>query len=159
MFEPANPTWTAYLRTIEAAAPSFGVQLAPAGVHDAAEIKQRVAVFAREPNGAVVVFPSPVTIRDRESIIAAAAEQRLPAMYPYSYFTVDGGFMSYGPSLLDGYRGAASYVDRILKGAKVAELPVQQPSKYQLVINLKTAKALNLTVPQSLLSTADEVIE
>ena len=133
--------------------------MTPAGVHDAAEIKQRVAVFAREPNGAVVVFPSPVTIRDRESIIAAAAEQRLPAMYPYSYFTVDGGFMSYGPSLLDGYRGAASYVDRILKGAKVAELPVQQPSKYQLVINLKTAKALNLIVPQSLLASADEVIE
>ena len=159
MFEPANPTWTAYLRTIEAAAPSFGVQLTPAGVHDAAEIKQRVAVFAREPNGAVVVFPSPVTIRDRESIIAAAAEQRLPAMCPYSYFTVDGGLMSYGPSLLDGYRGAASYVDRILKGAKVAELPVQQPSKYQLVINLKTAKALNLAVPQSLFASADEVIE
>ena len=139
MFEPANPTWTAYLRTIEAAAPSFGVQLTPAGVHDAAEIKQRVAVFAREPNGAVVVFPSPVTIRDRESIIAATAEQRLPAMYPYRFFTVDGGLMSYGSSLLDVYRGAASYADRILKGAKVAELPVQQPTKYELVINLKTA--------------------
>jgi putative tryptophan/tyrosine transport system substrate-binding protein len=159
IFDPANPSWTAYLRTIEATAPSFGVQLTPAGVHDAAEIKQRVAVFAREPNGAVVVFPSPVTIQYRESIIAAAAQQRLPAMYPYSFFTVDGGLMSYAPSLLDGYRGAASYVDRILKGAKVAELPVQQPTKYQLVINLKTAKALNLTVPQSLLARADEVIE
>jgi putative tryptophan/tyrosine transport system substrate-binding protein len=159
VFDPANPTWTAYLRTIEAAAPSFGVQLTPAGVRDAAEIKQRFAVFARDPNGAVVVFPSPVTDQYRESIIAAAAEQRLPAMYPYRFFTVDGGLISYGASLLELYRAAASYADRILKGAKVAELPVQQPTKYQLVINLKTAKALNLTVPQSLLASADEVIE
>jgi putative tryptophan/tyrosine transport system substrate-binding protein len=159
VFDPANPSWTAYLRTIEAAAPSFGVQLTPVGVRDAAEIKQRVAVFAREPNGAIVVFPSPVTVQYRESIIAAAAEQRLPAMYPYRFFTVDGGLMSYGSSLLDVYRGAASYADRILKGAKVAELPVQQPTKYQLVINLKTAKTLSLIVPQSLLASADEVIE
>ena len=159
VFDPANPSWAAYLRTIEAAAPSFGVQLTPAGVRDAAEIKQRVAVFAHEPNGALVVFPSPVTVQYRESIIAAAAEQRLPAMYPYRFFTVDGGLMSYGASLLDVYRGAASYADRILKGVKVAELPVQQPTKYQLVINLKTAKALNLIVPQSLLASADEVIE
>jgi putative ABC transport system substrate-binding protein len=105
------------------------------------------------------VFPSPVTNQYRESIITAAAEQRLPAMYPYRFFTVDGGLMSYGASLLDHYRGAALYVDRILKGAKVAELPVQQPTKYELVINLKTAKALGLSVPQSLLTTADEVIE
>jgi putative tryptophan/tyrosine transport system substrate-binding protein len=159
MFDPANAAWTTYLRTTEATAASFGVQLTPAGVRDAAEIKQRVAVFAREPNGAVVVFPSPVANVYRESIIAAVAEQRLPAMYPYRYFTIDGGLMSYGPSPIDGYKGAASYVDRILKGAKVAELPVQQPTKYQLVINLKTAKALNLTVPQSLLASADEVIE
>ena len=102
MFDPANPTWTAYLRTIEAAAPSFGVQLTPAGVRDAAEIKQRFAVFARDPNGAVVVFPSPVTDQYRESIIAAAAEQRLPAMYPYRFFTVDGGLMSYGASCFTG---------------------------------------------------------
>ena len=132
--------------------------MTPAGVHDAAEIKQRVAIFAREPNGAVVVFPSPVTIQYRESIIAATAEQRLPAMYPSRFFTVDGGLMSYGASLLEFYRGAASYVDRILKGAKVAELP-PQPTKYDLIINLKTAKALNLIVPQSLLASADEVIE
>jgi len=159
VFDPANPSWTAYLRTIEAAASSFGVQLTPAGVHDAAEIKQRVATFAREPNGAVVVFPSPVTIQYRESIIAATAEQRLPAIYPYRFFAVDGGLMSYGASVLEPYRGAASYADRILKGAKVAELPVQQPTKYQLVINLTTANALNLIVPQSLLASADEVIE
>ena len=159
VFDPANPSWAAYLRPIEAAAPSFGVQLTPAGVRDAAEIKQRFAVFAREPNGAVVVFPSPVTIQYRESIIAAAAERRLPTMYPFRYFAVDGGLMSYGSSLLDVYGGVASYADRILKGAKVAELPVQQPTKYDLIINLKTAKALNLIVPQSLLASADEVIE
>src|SRR5262249_53972595 len=138
IFDPSNPSWTIFLRSIESAAPSFGLQLTPAGVRDAAEIKQRVAAFAREPNGAVVVFPSPVTNQYRESIITAAAEQRLPAMYPYRFFTVDGGLMSYGASLLELYKGAASYVDRILKGAKVAELPVQQPTKYDLVINLKT---------------------
>ena len=159
IFDPANPSWAGYLRPIEAAAPSFGVQLTPAGVRDAAEIKQRVAAFAREPNGAAVVFPGPVTIQYRESIIAAAADRRLPAIYPYRYFAVDGGLMSYGAPLLDVYRGAASYADRILRGAKVAELPVQQPTKYELVINLKTAKALGLTVPQSLLASADEVIE
>jgi len=159
VFDPANPSWAAYLRTIEAAAPSFGVQLTPVGVRDAAEITQRVTAFAREPNGAVVVFPSPVTVQHRESIIAAAAERRLPAIYPYRYFAVDGGLMSYGASLLDLYSGAALYVDRILKGAKVAELPVQQPTKYELVINLKTAKALGLSVPSTLLAHADEVIE
>src|SRR6516165_3134099 len=147
VFDPANPSWAAYLRTIESAAPMFGVQLTPVAVRDAADIKQRVAVFAGEPNGAVVVFPSPVTLQYRESIIAATAEQRLPAMYPYRVFTVDGGLMSYGSSLLDVYRGAASYADRILKGAKVADLPIQQPTKYELVINLKTAKGLGLTVP------------
>jgi len=159
IFDPANPSWAGYLRPIEAAAPSFGVQLTPAGVRDAAEIKQRVAAFAREPNGAAVVFPGPVTIQYRESIIAAAADRRLPAIYPYRYFAVDGGLMSYGAPLLDLYRGAASYVDRILKGAKVAELPVQQPTKYELVINLKTAKVLGLTVPSTLLAHADAVIE
>jgi len=159
IFDPANPSWTVFLRTIESAAPSFGVQLTPVGVRDAAEIKRRIAAFAREPNGAVVVFPSPVTNQYRESIIIATAEQRLPGMYPYRFFTVDGGLMSYGASLLELYRGAASYVDRILKGTKVAELPVQQPTKYDLVINLKTAKALNLIVPQSLLASAAEIIE
>jgi putative ABC transport system substrate-binding protein len=159
VFDPANPSWTIFLRSIESAAPSFGVQLTPAGVRDPAEIKQRVAAFAREPNGAVVVFPSPVANQYRESIITAAAEQRLPATYPYRFYTVDGGLMSYGASLLEFYRGAASYVDRILKGAKVAELPVQQPTKYDLVINLKTAKSLGLTIPPGVMAIADEVIE
>jgi putative ABC transport system substrate-binding protein len=159
VFDPANPTWAAYLRTIEAAAPSFGLRLIPTGVRNVAEITERFAAFSRDPNGAIVVLPSPVTVQYRESIIGAAAGQRLPAMYPYRFFTVDGGFMSYGVRLLDLYRGATSYVDRILRGAKVAELPIQLPTKYELVINLKTAKALGLTVLQTLVARADEVIE
>ena len=159
VFDPANPTWAAYLRTIEAAAPSFGVRLIPAGVRDAAEITQRVAAFARDPNGALVVIPGPVTIGHRETIIVAAARQRLPTIYPYGVFTVDGGLMSYGPDLLDSNRRAASYVDRILRGAKVAELPVQQPVKYELTINIKTAKALGVIIPPGVLAIADEVIE
>jgi putative ABC transport system substrate-binding protein len=159
VFDPANATWAAYLRTIEAAAPSFGVRLIPAGVRDAAEITQRIATFARDPNGALVVLPSPVTIRHRETIIVAAARHRLPTIYPYRFFTVDGGLMSYGSDVLDSYRRAASYVDRILRGAKVAELPVQQPIKYELTINVKTAKTLGLALPDSVLARADEVIE
>jgi len=159
VFDPANPTWVAYLRTIEAAAPSFGVRLTPAGVRNAAEIIQRIAAFARDPNGALVVLPSSVTIQHRVSIIGAAARQGLPTMYPYRFFTIDGGLMSYGVRTLDLYRGGASYVDQILKGAKVAELPVQAPNKYELVVNLKTAKALGLSIPASLLGRADEVIE
>jgi ABC-type uncharacterized transport system substrate-binding protein len=120
VFDPANPTWAAYLRTIEAAAPSFGVRLIPAGVRDAAEITQRIATFARDPNGALVVLPSPVTIRHRETIIVAAARHRLPTIYPYRFFTVDGGLMSCASDVLDSYRRAVSYVDRILRGAKVA---------------------------------------
>jgi putative ABC transport system substrate-binding protein len=159
VFDPANPTWAAYLRTIEAAAPSFGVRLIPAGVRDAAEITQRVATFARDPNGALVVLPSPVTIRHRETIIVAAARHRLPTIYPYRFFTVDGGLMSYASDVLDSYRRAASYVDRILRGAKVTELPVQQPIKYELTINVQTAKTLGLALPDSVLARADEVIE
>jgi putative ABC transport system substrate-binding protein len=159
VFDPDNPTWGAYLRTIEAAAPTFGVKLTPVGVHDAAEIEQRIAAFGHEPNSALIVLPSPVAIQHREAIIAVAARQRLPAIYPYRFFTVGGGLISYGPDLVGLYGRAASYVDRILKGAKVAELPVQQPTKFELVINLKTAKALGITIAPSLLAAADEVIE
>jgi putative ABC transport system substrate-binding protein len=159
VFDPANPTWTAYLRTIEAAAPSFGLRLIPAGVRDTAEIAQRIATFARDPNGALVVLPGPVTVYHREAIVVAAARYRLPAIYPSRYFTADGGLMSYGSDLADLYRRGASYVDRILRGEKPADLPVQAPTKHELVINLKTAKVLGLTVPPSLLASADEVIE
>jgi putative tryptophan/tyrosine transport system substrate-binding protein len=159
VFDPNLPTWAPYLRSIETAAPTFGVRLTPAGVSDAADIEQRIAAFAREPKGALVVLPSPVTIQHRQSIIAATARHRLPAVYPYRFFTVNGGLMSYGVDVPDLYKRAASYVDRILKGEKPADLPVQAPTKYELVINLKTAKALGLEVAPTLLARADEVIE
>jgi len=159
VFDPDSPTWSQYLRTIEAAAPKFAIRLVPAGVRSVAEIEQRIAAFAREPNGALIVLPSPRTIQNRESVIAAAAQQRLPAIYPYSFFTESGGLISYGIKVIDLYKRAASYVDRILKGTKLAELPVEQPTTFELVINLKTAKALSLTIPQSLLARADHVIE
>jgi putative ABC transport system substrate-binding protein len=159
VFDPANPAWAAYMRTIETAAPSFNVHLTPAGVRNAAEIETNFTAFAREPNGALVVLPSPVNTQQRETIIAMAARHRLPAVYPYCYFVTNGGLMSYGVDLPDLYKQAASYVDRLLKGAKPADLPVQLPTKFEFIINLKTAKALGLTVPSSLLATANEVIE
>jgi putative ABC transport system substrate-binding protein len=159
VFDPANPAWAAYMRTIETAAPSFNVHLTPAGVRNAAEIETNFTAFAREPNGALVVLPSPVNTQQRETIIAMAARHRLPAVYPYRYFVTNGGLMSYGVDLPDLYKQAASYVDRLLKGAKPADLPVQLPTKFEFIINLKTAKALGLTVPSSLLATANEVIE
>jgi putative tryptophan/tyrosine transport system substrate-binding protein len=159
VFDPNISGWASYLRSIEAAAPTFGIRLTPALVRDAAEIKQRVAAFAHEPNGALVVIPSAIVVQHPQSVIAAAAQYRLPAIYPFRFFTADGGLISYGIDVPDLYRRAASYVDRILRGAKVAELPVQQPTKYELAINLKTAKALGLEVPHSLLARADEVIE
>jgi putative tryptophan/tyrosine transport system substrate-binding protein len=159
VFDPANPTWAAFLRTIEAAAPSFGLRLIPAGVRNADEITERIAAFARDPNGALVVLPSSLAIQHRRSIIGVAAMHRLPAVYPFRLFTVDGGLMSYGIRSLDLYIGAASYVDRILRGAKVAELPIQLPTKYELVINLKAATIAGLTIPPMLLVQTDEVIE
>jgi putative tryptophan/tyrosine transport system substrate-binding protein len=159
VFDPATPTWAAFLRTIEAAAPSFGLRLIPAGVRNADEIIERIAAFARNPNGALVVLPSSLAIQHRRSIIDVAAMHRLPAVYPFRLFTVDGGLMSYGIRSLDLYIGAASYVDRILRGAKVAELPIQLPTKYELVINLKAATIAGLTIPPTLLVHANEVIE
>ena len=159
VFDPANPTWAAFLRTIEAAAPSFGLRLIPAGVRNADEIIERIAAFARNPNGALVVLPSSLAIQHRRSIIDVAAMHRLPAVYPFRLFTVDGGLISYGIRSLDLYIGAASYVDRILRGAKVAELPIQLPTKYELVINLKAATIAGLTIPPTLLVQANEVIE
>jgi putative ABC transport system substrate-binding protein len=159
VFDPRLPSWTPYMRAIEASAPKFGMQLTPAGAHNATEIEHEIGMFAKLPNGALVVLPSPLTTTHRERIIALAARHRLPAVYPYSYFTASGGLMSYGVHLPDLYRRAASYVDRILNGAKPADLPVQQPTKFELVINVKTAKALGLKIPQSVLVRADRVIE
>ena len=125
----------------------------------ASEIEGAVTAFAREPNGGLIVLASPLSIVQRKLIIALAARHRLPAVYGLRFFVVDGGLISYGPDSVEPYRRAAGYVDRILKGEKPADLPVQAPTKYELVINLKTAKALGLEIPAILLARADEVIE
>jgi putative ABC transport system substrate-binding protein len=141
------------------AAPAFDVDPIQTPVRDAGEIKHAIETFAREANGGLMVLPDVSTTNYRDLIIALAARHRLPAVYPFRYFAASGGLMSYGSDLADVYRRAASYVDRILKGAAPGELPVQAPSKFELVINLKTANALGLTVPPLWLGRADEVIE
>ena len=141
------------------AAPAFDVEPIQTPVRDAGEIKHALETFAREANGGLMVLPDVSTTNYRDLIIALAARHRLPAVYPFRYFAASGGLMSYGSDLADVYRRAASYVDRILKGAAPGELPVQAPSKFELVINLKTANALGLTVPPLWLGRADEVIE
>ncbi|MFL6796293.1 MAG: ABC transporter substrate-binding protein [Xanthobacteraceae bacterium] len=144
---------------IQAAASPSGVELTPFDSHEPTEIERGVSAFAREPNGGLIVVVSSMATVHRELIIALASKHRLPAIYPYRYFAIGGGLVSYGPDLIDQYRRAASYVDRILRGEKPADLPVQTPIKYELVINLKTAKALGLGVSPTLLACADEVIE
>jgi len=144
---------------LQAAASSPAVELSPVNAGDPAEVERAVAAFAREPNGGLIVVVSSWATVHRELIIALATKHRLPAIYPYRYFVAGGGLVSYGTDLVDQYRRGAGYVDRILKGEKPADLPVQAPTKYELVINLKTAKALGLTVPETLLARADEVIE
>ena len=147
------------LGAIQSVAPSFGVELRPVGVADANEIERGITAFARDPNGALIVTVGPGAIRHREMIIGLAARHKLPAVYPYRFFATDGGLIAYGPDTIEPYRRAAGYVDRILKGEKPADLPMQAPTKYDLVINLKTARALGLDVPPQLLARADEVIE
>ena len=144
---------------IQTVASSLAVELSPIDTRNPAEIERGVAAFAREPNGGLIVVVNSAATVHRDLIIALAAKHRLPAVYPYRYFVGSGGLVSYGPNLIDQYRRAATYVDRILKGEKPAELPVQSPTKYELVLNLKTAKTLGLEIPPTLLSRADEVIE
>ena len=132
---------------------------ARAAADDVGEVEQVLAAFAREPNGGLIVTPSPLTGTRRDAIIAVAARLNLPAIYPFGFYSASGGLLSYGIDQLESVRGAASYVDRILHGANPGELPVQLPTKFQLVINLKTAKTLGLTIPESFLLRADEVIE
>jgi putative ABC transport system substrate-binding protein len=144
---------------LQGAAPSFGLELSPLDVRNQGEIERAVTAIAREPNGALIVTLSGLAISHRELIITLAARHRLPAAYAYRPFVVSGGLISYGPDIVDQYRRAAGYVDRILKGEKPADLPVQTPTKYELLINLKTAKALGLEVPMTLLAIANEVIE
>jgi putative tryptophan/tyrosine transport system substrate-binding protein len=144
---------------IQAVAPSVGVEVTAINLRDAGEIERAVTAFAGSPNGGLIVTGSALTLAHRELIIALAAQHKLPAVYCRRYYVASGGLISYGYDILQQYRGAAGYVDRILKGEKPADLPVQAPNKYELVINLKTAKALGLDVPHSLLARADEVIE
>ena len=148
-----------WLNGIESAAASFGIRLTATGVHDGADIERAITAFAAEPNGGLIVTPSAVTGVNRALIIGLAAQYRLPAVYPFRFFTAEGGLISYGIIGQEHWRQGAIYVDRILRGAKPADLPVQQASKFELVINLKTAKTLGLTVPPSLVARADEVIE
>jgi len=147
------------LGAIQSVAPSFGVELRPVNVRDAGEIERAVEGFARESNSGLIVLSGALAIGHRELITTLALRNRLPAVYPARSFVASGGLISYGPDSVDPHRRAARYVDRILKGEKPADLPVQAPTKFELIINLKTANALGLTVPPSLLARADEVIE
>jgi len=140
-------------------APSLGLEASPLNVSDAGEIERDIVAFARSPNGGLIVTSSPKALLHRDLIIALAARHRLPAVYTSRSYVTNGGLISYGPDILDQFRRAAGYVDRILKGERPAELPVQAPTKYELIINLKAAKALDLNSPPSLLARADDVIE
>jgi len=157
-----DPTSTASIgqfAAIQSAARSFGLEVSPLGGRDAREIEDTVTEFARGSNCGLISAATPLTINNRALIISLAARYRLPAVYPFRFLVADGGLISYGADTVDPFRQAAGYVDRILKGEKPADLPVQSATKFELVINLKTAKSLGLTVPSSLLSRADEIIE
>jgi putative tryptophan/tyrosine transport system substrate-binding protein len=158
LMHPETPANIGLLHAAEAAA-TTGVKVIPLGVHDPAEIERAVTVFAGETNGGLIVAPHAVTFANRDLIIGLAARYRLPAVYGFRNFATRGGLISYGTNPIEMFRQGASYVDRILKGAKPANLPAQFPTSYELVINLKTAKALDLTVPPKMLARADEVIE
>jgi ABC-type uncharacterized transport system substrate-binding protein len=158
--DPSNPAGNAEFGALQAAAPSLGIELRPADTREGAAIERAVAGFAASTNvGGMVVTPSATVSGNRELIVALAARYRLPAVYPYRYMVTSGGLIAYGPDPIDQYRRAAGYVDRILKGEKAADLPVQAPTKFSLIINLKTAKALGVSIPQALQASADEVIE
>jgi ABC-type uncharacterized transport system substrate-binding protein len=158
--DAALTSGTGQFAVIQSVASSVGVEVSPVNVHDPGEIERAVATFARSsPNGGLVVTSSALVVRHREVIVGLAARHKLPAVYYRRLFVDHGGLSSYGYDLLDQFRRGAAYVDRILKGEKPADLPVQAPTKYELVINLKTAKALGLEIPSSLLARADEVIE
>src|SRR5262249_10569146 len=149
----------AFLRAAEAVAPSLGVQVASIDIRAGVEIERAIATFANQPGGGVVVLPNPNTTANRASIIILAARHRLPAIYPFRFFAIEGGLMSYGIDQIDQWRGAAAYVDRILRGGKPGGLPVQAPTQFGLVINLKAAKATGVRLPPAFPLRADEVIE
>jgi putative ABC transport system substrate-binding protein len=157
--DPAIASGIGQFATVQAVAPSLGVELSPVDVRDTSEIERAVTAFAHSGNGGLIVTSSALASRYRDLIITLAARHKLPAVYGGRWFVTAGGLLSYGPDYIDQYRRAAGYVDRILKGEKPADLPVQSATKYELAINLKTAKAIGLTVPSSVLARADEVIE
>jgi putative tryptophan/tyrosine transport system substrate-binding protein len=160
LFNPKTAPYANYfLRSFEAAASSFAVEAIPTAVHDKSDLERAVKAFAAQPNAGLIAIPDAFITVHRDLIISLAARHRLPALYPFRLFVVNGGLVSYGIEPTDVFRQAATYVDRILKGSKPAELPVQLPTKYTLTVNLKTAKALGLTIPESFLQRADEVIE
>jgi ABC-type uncharacterized transport system substrate-binding protein len=157
--DPAITAGVGQFAVIQAVAPPLGLEVSAINVGDAREIERAVTAFARQPNGGLIVTAGPLTNIHRDLIVALAARHKLPAVYWDRTPVTGGGLISYGADTVGQHRQAASYVDRILKGEKPADLPVQAPNKYQLVINLKTAKALGITVPPALLASADEVIE
>jgi putative ABC transport system substrate-binding protein len=159
MQNPDHPAWNAYLRAIGAVAAGMGVDVTAAPVNSAAEIQSAIEAFARVPNGGLILLPSPVATTHREVFANAALRYGLPSIYLTRIYPASGGLMSYGIELSEPYRQAAGYVDRILKGAKPAEMPVQAASKFEMVINVKTAKALGIAIPPTMLGRADEVIE
>ena len=159
MLHPETPAHMAFLGAAKAAAPPFKIKLTALAVHSAAEIERGVSEFTKEPNGGLIVTPHAITVQHRNVILVSAARHRLPALYPLRNFATNGGLISYGTNPIDPFRQGALYVHRILKGEKPGDLPVQFPTKYELVINLNTARSLGLTVPPTLLASADEVIE
>jgi putative ABC transport system substrate-binding protein len=159
IFHPETPIHRAFLRSIEDAATRLGIEVTPGGVHDAAEIESVVSLFAMRENGGIVVLPHAVTWANNELLVALELRHRLPAVYATEESVMAGGLVSYGQDFADNFRRTAEYVDRILHGEKPSDLPVQQPTKYRLAFNLKTAKAIGLSVPATLLARADQVIE
>ena len=159
VYDSMNPNGPGYLAVLQAAAPSLGMQVSEAPLREAADIERTIDAFAREPDGGLIVKSSPILNVHRERLINSAAHRSLPAVYEFRFFVVDGGLASYGTDNNEGYRGAAGYVDRILKGDRPGDLPVQFATKIELVINTRTAKALGLEVPLALLIRADELIE
>jgi putative ABC transport system substrate-binding protein len=157
--DPTQGSGTSQFAAIQAVAPSLRMEVSPISTRNAPEIERAVAAFAHSLNGGLIVASGGLALFHRGPIVALAARHKLPAVYPERSFVAAGGLISYAPDQIDQYRRAAGYVDRILKGEKPADLPVQAPTKYELVVNLKTAKALGLTMPPSLLARADEVIE
>jgi len=157
--EPSLTSAIAQFAAMQSAASSLGVELSPFGVRDANEIERAIGELGQGSNNGLIVLPGSLTLLHRKLIITLAANHHVPAVYPYRYHVTDGGLISYGPDTIDQYRRAAGYIDRILRGEKPADLPVQLPTRFELVINLKTARALGLEVPSSLLALADEVIE